>query len=336
MTLTQTAIVTKQVITVAIIAIILGLVSFIGYKIWYAHYLASLPPVEEKPDNKFGILPPINFPPSSVSSSNFSYSLDTTTGGLPKIGVDTGFEKLIKVYFVIKPYATFLSSDKVQALADRFDIKNSPQILNETTYTFKQDAKNLTVDLDSGNFKYTNEATISASETLDDDTKLTSDFKNILAQLGGLKEELQNGRSKILKSDGNEANKATISIWPQALDKKQIFTADFNKALVNATVASSASSLDKYLSLNFAFFQVDLNTFATYPTKTSDDAFADLKAGKGTVVVEPNNPQVSITSVYLGYFLEENYSPYIQPIYIFEGPSFVAFVPAVSSQFIKQ
>src|SRR3989344_5818948 len=102
MTLSQTAILTKQVITLSIITIVLGTVSFIGYKIWYAYYLANLPPIEEKPDTKFGKLPYPDFPVAGVSSYNFSYSIDTTTGGLPKVGTDAGFEKLIKVYFITK------------------------------------------------------------------------------------------------------------------------------------------------------------------------------------------------------------------------------------------
>lgn len=346
MTLTQTAILTKQVITISIIAILLGIVSFTGYKIWYAHYLSTLPPVEEKPDTKFGVLPLPIFPNTSVSSSNFSYSLDTATGGLPKVGIDPGFERLVKVYFVIKPYATFLSADKSQSLAEKFGIKNPPEVINETTYRFKQDNKTLIIDLDSGNFKYTNEATSAALEKLDENDKLVTDFENTLNLLGVLKPELKEGRNKVslLKIEGdkfvttenrNEASSAIVSLWPRALDKKQVFTKDFNKALVNAIVINSASSLDNYLSLNFTFFQVDENTFATYPTKTSDEAFEQLKTGKGIVVVVPQKPQVSITSVSSGYFLEENYSPYIQPIFIFEGPSFMAFVPAVSNQFLK-
>ena len=135
---------------------------------WYAYYLSTLPPVEEKPDIKFGILPTPNFPSSSVSSSNYSYSLDTTTGSLPTLG-DNGFEKIIKVYFIIKPFATFLSPDRSQALAARFNIKTQPEILTETRYLFEENKKKLTVDLDNGNFTYIREATPSGDEKLEDD-----------------------------------------------------------------------------------------------------------------------------------------------------------------------
>lgn len=339
-TLTQTAILTKQFITISIVAIVLGTASFIGYKIWYAYYLAHLPVVEERPDNKFGLLPKPNFPDTEVSSSNFTYSLDTTTGGLPKLGVDPGFEKIIKVYFVNQSFATLLAPDRSQALADKFKFTTSPQILSETKYKFEDQDKNLLVDLDTGNFSYTNSASVSAKQSLDDDNKLVAGFKQILSSLGVLKNELKDGNKKIilLRDNSNElipttirseAEAAQISLWPQAIDKKTIFTPDFNKSIINAIVFGSADNLDNYRALNFTYFPIDTTTFATYRLKNTEDAFNDLKNGKGIIVVAPTSPQVSITAVSLGYYLAEKYSPYLQPIFVFEGPNFAAYTAAI-------
>lgn len=347
MTLTQTAILTRNAILITSLVLFFGMTGFIGYKIWYNfYYLPNLPPVEEKPDTKFGILPFPDFPKTFVSSSNFTYSLDTTTGGLPKIG-DEGFEKLIKVYFILKPYATFLSPDRSQALAEKFGINLAPEILNETTYRFTEQKeyaiKTLTVNLDTGNFTYTKEATFSG-EIVSDDNQLVSDFKNTLEKLAVLKTELKEGRTKVvlLKKQGDsfvetnlrtESQAVQISLWPAAIDKKSIFTPDFNKSLVSGVIKNSANDLENYLSLDFTFWPVDQTTFATYPLKAADQAFEDLKSGKGVVVLEPKKPQVSITSIYLGYYLSQNYTPYLLPIYIFEGPQFVSFVSAIDSEF---
>lgn len=347
MTLTQTAILTRNFILIFSISLIMGIVSFIGYKVWYAYYLANLPPVEEKPDTRFGLLPDPDFPKVSVTSSNFSYSLDTSTGSLPQVGVDPGFEKITKVYFVTKPYASLLSSDKSAALAEKFAITDSAEIIDETLYLFKKDGRTLTVNLDSGNFKFSDEATKSAKEGLDDDNKLISDFKNTLQKLAVFRDEFNNGRTKIvmLKKEGgkliptqlrSEAVTAQISIWPDSIDKKSIFTPDFNKALINTTVVGGADSSDNYLSLEFTHWSIDTTTFATYPTKDAEVAFQDLQTGKGVVIIESARADVSITSVYLGYFLSENYSPYLQPIYIFEGPNFVAYVSAITDQWKNQ
>ncbi|MBI2330105.1 hypothetical protein HYU94_01835 [Candidatus Daviesbacteria bacterium] len=330
MTLTQTAILVKQAIIISAVALILGILSFTGYRIWYANYLKNLPPVEEKPDIKFGPLPQIDFPKSNVSSSNFTYSLDTTTGGLPKVGVDPGFEKIIKVYFVTQTFATFLSPEKSQNLAGKFGISSSPEIISETKYRFKDSYKTLTVDLDNGNFTYLNEATISAQANIDEDNKLVSDFKQILLNLGVLKENLRNGRSKVNFSKISEATVARISLWPDSIDKKPIVTADFNKSEVNALVVGRSNALDNYVTLNVNYYPIDTSTFATYALKTPEAAFDDLKNGKGVIVVEPEKPQVSISSISLGYYLPPDYSPYLQPIFIFEGAHFVAYVSAIS------
>jgi len=332
MTLSQTAIVTKQIITISIFAIVLGLVSFIGYKIWYAYYLAHLPAVEEKPDTKFGLLPSLDFSQGTVSSSNYSYSIDTSTGNLPKIGQDPGFEKLVKVYFVTKTFASLLSSEKSQALAEKFDIKVAPEILSETSYRFKEKDKTLTVDLDSGNFVFKREATLSAQASLDDDSRLVSDFERNLENLGIFKEDLKKGRTKVLLLRPETAT-AQISLWPASIDSKPIQTPQFDSSLISATVYKSADDLKNYLSLNFTYYPIDTSTYATYPIKSAQQAFEDLKNGKGVVTIEPLKPNVSITSIYLGYYLPENYSPYLQPIFIFEGPHFASYVPATSEQF---
>jgi len=347
MTLSQTAVLTKQIIAISIFTLILGGTGFIGYKIWSAYYLAHLPPVEEKPDTKFGLLPQPDFPKSAVSSSNFSYSIDTSTGNLPKVGIDSGFEKLMKVYFVTKTFASLLSPEKSQTLAQNFGITNQPQILSETNYRFQDKDKTLTIDLDSGNFAYKNEATISGKESLDNDDKLVLDFERNLETLGVFKEDLKKGRTKIvlLKNDGNtfiptqlrtEANAVQISLWPKPVDNKPIFTPQFDTSLINAKVYKGAENLENYFSIDFTYYQIELSTFATYPTKSTEQAFEDLKSGKGIVVIEPIKPNVSITSIYLGYFLGELYNPYLEPVFVFEGPHFVAYVPAISEQFQTQ
>lgn len=346
MTLTQTAILTKKVIAIFLVISFLSTISFTAYKIWHAYYIAHLPPVEEKPDPKFGLLPYPDLPTSTVSSSNFSYSIDTSTGSLPKIGVDVGFDKIMKVYYISKSFATLLSPEKSQTLADKFGFSVKPEILSETDYKFRDENKTLNVNLDTGNFLYAKEATESGNQALDNDDKLVTDFENVLNSLGILKDELKKGRTKItlLKFNGSnfvptnlraEAKAAQISIWPENVNTKSIFTPNFNKALVSAIIIKSADNLDNYLSLQYIFYPIDTTTKATYPIKTTETAYADLKSGKGVIIIEPTKAQVSISSIYLGYYFSENYTPYLQPVYVFEGQNFVAYVPAITDEFVQ-
>lgn len=344
MTLTQTAILTKNFIIFSAITLIVSIAGYTSYKIWYTYYyLPSLPPVEEKPDTKFGVLPYPEFPSADVSSSNFSFSLDTTTGGFPK------FEKLIKVYFMPQPFASLLSGEKSKSLAKKFNITTEPEVLSETEYLFKEDIKSLRVNLDSGNFIYQNEATKSGEEKLlAKEEELTENFKNLLQSFNLLPENFAGSKSKInlLKVEEDdftaadsqsEAQAAKISIWPQDLDLKPIITDSNLISLVNAVITNFGRDLEDYFEINYTVWPIDTETFATYPLKPAETAFADLQSGKGIVITKPNKQtRISITSVVLAYFLPKNYSPYLQPVFVFEGPEFIALVPATVEQFLDQ
>lgn len=329
MTLTKVAQFTRLLITFSLIFFAIGVTSFIGYKIWHAKYLASLPPVEEKPNPIFGILKQPNLPQTDVSSSNYTYSIDTVDGNLPQFG------KLIKVFIIPPVSASFLSGDKSKDLAQKFNLTTIPQILSETEYKFSDTNASLLINLDSGNFSYTKEASSSATDAIAaTNDELIRSFKDNLTSLGILKNELKNGRVTVNKSA--DLKEATISIWPEDIDGKPILTPQKDVSFVNARVNSNAIDLANYLSIDFTFWMVDTSSFATYPLKTSSEALNDLKSGKGAVIATPPKPQVSITKVDLGYFENLSYFPYLEPIYIFSGPQFSAYVTAVSNQYLIQ
>lgn len=343
LTLTQTARLTKRTLVGLTILGFLLLITFISYQIYYyKYYLPHKPPVEEKPTLLFGLLPPVNFPQSSVSSSNYSYSLATTTGGLP-----TDLPKLVKVYFIPQLGTTLLAPEKAQSLATSLLFPNGPDNTSTTQYHFSDSSGGqLTLDLNSGNFKFQRTASPSAEASsatrvnalLPDPTKIISDFKNYLSNKGLLKEDLKNGRSKVIYDNSSQADSqiATVSIWPSDLDKLQIVTPDPNIGLIKAVVTKFQDEALKYASLNFTYWGEDTKTFSTYPIKSANQAFTDLKNGQGVVVIEPKLPQVSLTSVRLAYYQSEQYSPYLEPIYVFEGENFMAYVSAITPEYLSK
>lgn len=345
LTLTQTAVFTRRFIVSIVVLSILSLVGFIVYKIWYANYLASLPKPVEKPTITWGALPYPEWPSSSATATNFTYTIDTVSGLLSK----ENLESITKVYFMPKGILTLLSSQKGDELASKFGIFNKPEILSEIKYRYGGVDRTLTADIDTGNFLYAKEATVAAKlavSPIDSDTeKITRDFKNFLESQGLMKYTLQNGSTKIifLSLSGNqfvptesvtEAQAFQISIWPQGIDGKSMITGSVDRSQIVAIVVKSADSLENYLSLNYTFWPIDTSTFSTYPLKTSDQAFEDLKGGKGVILLEPGKAQVSITSVRLAYYQTEKYTPYLEPIFIFEGPSFVGYAAAIADQYL--
>lgn len=341
MTLTQVALITRRTILTLIISSIVGFSTFIGYQIWRISYLKSLPPPEEKADLKFGLLPTPDFPEPKISSSNFSYSIDTATGGLPE------FSKVIKVYFTPKGNVTFASNDKASGLAQKLGITGLPQIISDNIHQFREKDKSLIYYLDTGNFVYRKDATSSSYITLMEDDQLIANFRGLLLELGLRNEALRDSpyKIKLIKAIDNnlipaqarqEASGASILLWPKDVNKMPIVTAKFTDSLIKGNSIGNFLSLNDLLDLKFTFWPIDETVFATYPLKSASQALEDLETSNGIVIVEPKLPQVSITSVYLAYFQSETYFSYLLPVVVFEGPSFVAYVNAIPEQYTNQ
>lgn len=332
MTLTQVAIITRRGIIVFVALIFLGIIAAIGYRVWYNYYISTLPSVEEKPDLKFGSLPKISFPASIISSSNYSYSIDTETGSLPQM------PKLIKVYFLPRAnIVSLLAPDESQKLAAKFGFNGAREILNPTTYKYSDDTKgSFTIDLITGNFQYQKQNSTPSAKldaTFIDQNSLANTFKGFLKNNGVSSDDLSNGRNKVIynKSTPSTSTSAIVSLWPSDLDGLQIVTSSPSASLVRATTTNTSDENNRFSTLNYTYWQIDKTTFATYPLQPIESAFAELQSGQGYVSQVPSLAQVSITKVSLAYFESQEYSPYLQPVYVFEGPNFTALIPAIKS-----
>ena len=342
MTLTQTAILVKQIIFITAIFVILSIIAFIAYQTAYNYYISRRPPPEERPNNKFGQLPALDFPQSIVSGSKFSYSLDTATGNLPRLGQDPKFPKIVKVYFINKPVATLLSPDRGIEFAKKFNITTPPQVLSETAYRFYQEGKTLTLELDTKNFKFANTGVTASNQILPNDKNLSDGFRGLLSNLGVLQKDLQEGPAKItlLKEDAgklvptnarSEARFANVSLWPKAIVGNLIYSPKYDVSLISALVTGSSNGIENYYSIEYTYWSIDTTILATYAAKPLDQAFEELKSGQAAVILEPGTANVSITNIIPGYFLPEKYTSFLQPIYIFEGPQFIAYVGAMDT-----
>ncbi|MBI4037170.1 hypothetical protein HY385_01990 [Candidatus Daviesbacteria bacterium] len=319
MTLTQAATLTKRGLIIFIVFLVVGISSLIGYQIWHQRQLAKLPPPQPKAEMKFGPLPKLDFPTSNVSSSNFSYSIDTTTGGLPKV------PPIIKVYFIPKTGVTLLAPARYQKMANGLGFNSEPKVLSSTDYQFTNGKDGLLqIDLATGNFRLETLATPSAKlDSQTDKNVLIQKFKSYLADHNLLPDELKNGRSNINLDD------ATTSLWPSNIDDLPIVNANFADGLVQTTITIGDNNQITFNKINYIFWPIDKTSSSTYFLKSADQALADLKSGLGFISLEPQKPQVSISSVYLAYFEQNTYTPYLQPVFVFEGPGFAALVPAI-------
>lgn len=335
MTLTQAASITRKGVILTIAMGILGTSGLVGLDMYQKYQIAHTPPVIEKPEMKFGALPQIIFPPATVSSSNFSYTLDTTTGGLPQT------PKMTKVYFIPKAGVSFLAPQKAQKLAQSFGFDGTSVSTSSAQYKFSDGAGGeLSIDTDTGNFHFQKSAQIKTKtsqlpeipvQPLPNQTNLLAIFKSFLSLNNLFPNDLSDTRNTVIYDNNSpsDAMTAQISLWPNDIDKLPVVTNTFKDGLIKATYTRT-SDAPKIIALDYVFWPIDQTTSSTYPLKTAEEAFSELQSGQGFIAVEPSKPQVSISSIYLAYFEPDTYSPYLQPIFIFEGPDFVAEVPAIA------
>lgn len=343
MTLSETAVLTKKILLFGAI----GLIVIIALWTGITYYLNSRP-VEvyvELPTKNFGILPKPALPKTKLTATNVTYELDTETGSLP-----TGFPDLIKVYFIPKLGTTFLAPDKAKRLASSFSFKNGPEILSPTIYRFTDEkGGEFIFDLDSANFRFKRPiATESAefegdSETpeIEPENTLISQFKKYLNDRGAMPEQLSQGTSRVFYNRDRQidATQANVALWQSPIIEGEgetaieypIVTPEFSEGLVKGVVTKYQALENKYLSIDFIFWQVDLERFETYPIKSVDQAFDQLQKGEGITVLPYSRSTVAIEKVYLAYLLPKEYTPFLQPVYVFEGPQFAAYVPAITS-----
>src|SRR3989344_3644186 len=331
MTLTETAAFTKKAFVFIFVFFIILIISVFSVRAYLASEKAKIKPAEEKADLKYGLLPKPSLEKSLADSSGYNYTLNTEDGKLP-----TEFPKLINIYFIPKLGTTLLAGDRAKLLAKNFKFDQGPNILSPTKYQFTDSGNGeITIDLDTSNFKYTREASLSAEETpnlIADQPTMSQQFRDFLKRTDLLKTQLTSGRVYIEYETGsqNTSNTAVITLWQNDVDKLPIVTSNFKEGLIRTIANKSINEDNRYEFFDYNYWDIDSTNFATYPVKDINLAFEELKKGQSSVVIEPVSPNISIVKVYLAYLLSKKYTPYLQPVYVFEGEnqSFAAIVSA--------
>lgn len=342
MTLTETAQFTKKALLFSAIFSVVLIFAWSGYQYWYYQvYLPNQPVVEEKPDTLFGQLPRLFLKQNAADSKAFNYKLDTDTGGLPD-----KIPKLYKVYSVAQLATDLLALDRAKSLAGLIGFNRGSQAVSATQYKFlDQNGGELSINLDTGNFSMSRPISTSSADIIEsreqfqDSDRIAADFKNYLSGKNLLKESLRDGRVKVLydRSQG-DPNKAIVNLWQMNVDETPIVTPTFHEGLVKGMVTNFREEPRRFVYLDYTYWPIDLQNSATYPIKTPEEAFTALQEGKALVPFSQAKAGgfISITKVYLAYFLSSEFIPYLQPVYVFEGPEFIGYIQAVKEEVIEQ
>ncbi len=308
------------------------------------------PPPPPPPTVAFGKLPALTFPVSDYDGL-FKYQVETPNQKLPV------FPDRATIYFMPSIQANLLALDKAKQKAVLLGFTQAPQpFKDEEVYRWVKNevaARILEMNIISGTFTLTysweNDPTILSQKNLPGEEQAKIEISNFLQKAGLYEEDLQLGEKKVsyLKTSGrkllpavslSEANFVQVEMFRADIEELPVLTPDPSKGIISFTLSGAADSQRKIVSVDYNYFPVKYDSFATYPIKTAATALEQLKSGQGFIASwnKSENRTIIIRRVYLAYLDIKQPQKFLQPIIVFQGDdNFTAYVPAVTSQWVN-
>lgn len=306
-------------------------------------------PASVKPDVAFGKLLPIKFPVGKEPTEPIIYTPEFVGGVLPESSFSA------KVYFTSQAVPSFLSLERAKEFAQKLGFKAEPVALSQTLYQWTDTEfplKTLQKDIVAGDFKlnydfYRDPSVLSEKELPYGRTASLEAIGN-LDRHGVSSPELQENEAKVSywKSMGSEllpvssiseADIVRVDLFRTPAGSLPFVTPTYKEALVYFLLSGS-SGKKRILTLSYNFRPLEREIFATYPLRTTKEAWEDLEKGQGFIANwgAVKGAHVTIRKVSLVYYDADDYAPYTQPVFAFEGDGgFVVYVPAVAKEWIE-
>jgi hypothetical protein len=251
MTLHETTILIKKIGIRAGIGIGIIIVFVIFIRVGFAVKDILFPPVMAPPTEKFGSLPSYQFP-SGQAGTNFTYTLQTTTGDLPTTLSDgkTPIPNRLSVFSIINSPPNFLNLDKVKNKVASLEI-TSPEIqLANPYYEWDEPGgfnRKIIFDINSFDFKMTSDylssLTVLSSKNISDEKSAISTAQDFLTSVELMPKDLD------IKKTEDKNYPAHYVTYPQLFSIQ-------NNGQVNTLV--STTSLSKAQAIRVDFYQKDL------------------------------------------------------------------------------
>lgn len=345
--LTRVSIIARRIIRYGIYALILIIVARFAIGGGVALYRTIFPPPPPEPTLAFGPLPALPFP-EEQRPENLNFSLELAEGQLPELPIQT------EVYFMpeFQPNIQVLDSAKQKAQSMGFNPEGKILVENvPNVYIFDrgQTPSNLTMNIVTGVF--------SISFNINEDPSVLNGIppagedaisraRSFLRGARILEDDISDSpaTNEFLRLEGGRFVKA-ISQSEADVTKANIFranygseenipavTPDMPEANVWFMISGQANQI---VAAEYHYFPIEADSFGTYPIKTSQVAWDELQQDGGFIANLGDNQDgnIIIRNVYLAYYDAGQYSPYYQPVVVFEGDNdFFAYIPAVTGE----
>lgn len=339
-TLTQTAQLTRKTVKYGILCFVLLIIAITGWQIYKNRPRPKLPPL---PTCEFGKLPPLVFPPEKERPNIFT--LQTIQAVPPEAPL------IEKVYLVPEKGPDILAGRRAQQFARELNFPTRPVEKEPDRYVFvdpEYPARSLIYDPLSGNFQLEFDLTKDSSPLNGDvlpldENRAIAEAETILQSLGKLHSELVGTKrfvSYLIFEDNNlvevqnklQAQFVRVDFMRGLVAEKEIKTPERGKSSIFVIFSGRREEQQRLVKIYYQLFSINSNVFATYPLKSSQAAWEELKSGGGYVVNigENNQNEAIIRDAYLAYFDPNTTHQFLQPIFVFTGDrDFEAFVAAI-------
>ncbi|HPD45178.1 MAG TPA: hypothetical protein PK131_03300, partial [Candidatus Woesebacteria bacterium] len=175
--------------------------------------------------------------------------------------------------------------------------------------------------------------------------ELITKAKSFLAEAKKLPQDIGENKVSYWKNEGSglkqvvsqsEANMARIDFYrTNVYDNFKIVSTDVNRAPISVLLTGLSVSGKDIVEVDYKYVNIDRDSFATYPIKSTAEAYNDLKSGNYWPAADVTASTVTIRKINLAYFEPVALTNFMEPVYVFEGDNFTAYVPAVANQFTK-
>lgn len=347
-TLHDTTELTKKVGLYAALGIIVIVILVFTFRTGLAIKNFFLPPGPPPPTVAFGKVTKVPFP-QNVTQEQLTYEIDTISGVLPT------FPTQLKVYKVVQKEPSFFNLQRARDKVSRVGFRGREQKKSDNEYQWVDEGellRSMVMNIITQNFTltsfYPTYPPVVNGENIPDESGAQEKAKNFLASMDLLPSDIDISKTRtelFSLKDG-------ILIPASSLSTAQIIRVDFYQKdrdeipmyyprppySAMSFLISSDTGVEYNSVVDGKFYHQEFNEKGeTYPIKTAELAFEELKQGKGYIASFLGaDRNVKITEVTLGYYLSDQKQEYILPIIVFKGENdFYAFVQAVNENWIK-
>ncbi len=286
---------------------------------------------------------------NASTSAGLSFILDTIEGK-PVTATDSA-----KVFYLPPPVSRFGYREKVYLIAKTLGLNTdiTKYQLREETAVLADTTQELSVDIRNFNFTYQyhfeNNPNLFANAATPTTKGSQDQAVNFLQKIGRYPDEFAQGtvntiffnynlETKELKQLGRNtgANLAEVDFYRPDIDGYPVVSPSFFNSPNYVLLMTAGDGTARIIKAQIHFFEKSDQQVGYYPLKTGDQAYNDLKAGKGMVVSnQAGQKKIVIKTMELGYLDPDFYQDYFQPVYVFIGDNnFVAYVPAITDNYL--